>query len=419
MPDRQHLLVVDDQRLDRSIASHAATRAGFRVSGAGSINETRALFEQGERFDFVVLDLSLGSEDGLEVMPLIAQFNKTAVLVLASSFDGRILAASQRLASGLGLLVAGVLRKPILPTKLQQMLNQAPLDHRTAGDAALSIAPDQIRLAIAAGEIKPWFQPKISLGSGEIVGAEALARWVRADGRSLDPAAFIPVAEQAGLITALTDSILDQSLAACARWRLRRPDCWVAVNLSPLLLNDPTLTERILGKLQRYDVPPGALVLEVTENNGIPDTACATEILTRLRIKGVNLSVDDFGTGHSSLLSLVRMPFSEMKIDQAFVRDALTNRDALKVVRASASLGRELGLNVVAEGVETDEAAQVVKEAGCHVGQGWLYGKAVPPDAFEEQLGLAQFAPSRKDAAEKDAAATDTAPVPRNNGTGS
>jgi EAL domain-containing protein (putative c-di-GMP-specific phosphodiesterase class I) len=227
------------------------------------------------------------------------------------------------------------------------------------------------------------------------------------------------VAEQAGLITALTDSILDQSLAACARWRLRRPDCWVAVNLSPLLLNDPTLTERILGKLQRYDVPPGALVLEVTENNGIPDTACATEILTRLRIKGVNLSVDDFGTGHSSLLSLVRMPFSEMKIDQAFVRDALTNRDALKVVRASASLGRELGLNVVAEGVETDEAAQVVKEAGCHVGQGWLYGKAVPPDAFEEQLGLAQFAPSRKDAAEKDAAATDTAPVPRNNGTGS
>jgi len=389
MPPVPHLLIVDDQRLDRTIASHAATRSGFQVTGAASIGEVRGMLESGDRFDFVMLDLSLGNEDGLELLPLIARFNNTAVVVLASSFDGRILAASQRLASGLGLLVAGVLRKPILPAALQRLLHQVPHGPIAPGDAMQVMPPDQISLAIAAGQITPWFQPKISLVTGAIVGAEALARWVRTDGKSVPPAAFIPVAEQCGMIGALTDSILDQALTAYAGWRLTRPDCWVAVNISPLLLDDPALTDRIEQKLQAHGVPPGALVLEVTESYGIPDTSCATEILTRLRIRGVNLSIDDFGTGHSGLLSLVRMPFNEMKIDQAFVREAVYNRDALKVVRASASLGQELGLNVVAEGVETEVMAHIVQEAGCHVGQGWLYGRPVPRAKFEARLAEA------------------------------
>lgn len=387
MPTRQRLLVVDDQRLDRAIAGHAATRLGFQVTNAGNIGETREHLERGDRFDFVVLDLSLGAEDGLEVLPLIARFNPSAVLVLASGFDGRILAASQRLASSLGLLVAGVLRKPILPTALQRLLRETPHIQVTGGVADLPIPPEQIHAAIVSGQIQPWFQAKISLTTGVVVGAEALARWVRADGISIPPNTFIPIVEQSGLVGALTDSILDQSLLACSRWRQKRPDCSVAVNISPLLLNDPGLTDRIERTLQKHHVPPAALVLEITESNGIPDTPCAMEILTRLRIRGVNLSVDDFGTGHSTLLSLVRMPFNEIKIDQAFVREAVTDRDCKTVVRASASLGRELGLNVVAEGVETEATAALVQEAGCHVGQGWLYGRAVPADIFQASLG--------------------------------
>jgi EAL domain-containing protein (putative c-di-GMP-specific phosphodiesterase class I) len=384
---RKNLLVVDDQRLDRAIATHAAKQVGYDVTGAGSIDETRALLESGARFDFVVLDLSLGAEDGLEVLPLIARFNPSAIIVLASGFDGRVLASSQRLASSLGLLVAGVLRKPILPTALQRLLDHAPhvLIH---GDAdAQQIPPEQIRHAIADGQIRPWFQPKANLANGVIVGAEALARWVKPDGRLVSPAAFIPLAEQLGLAAELTDSILDQALLASSHWREKRPDCRVAVNLSPLLLDDPDITDRIERALQKHNVPPGALVLEITETDGIPDTPRAMEILTRLRIRGVHLAVDDFGTGHSSLLSLVRTPFNEMKIDQAFVREALTSRDSRKVVRASASLGRELGLVVVAEGVETEAIADLVTSAGCHIGQGWLYGRAVPPDIFQAALG--------------------------------
>jgi EAL domain-containing protein (putative c-di-GMP-specific phosphodiesterase class I)/ActR/RegA family two-component response regulator len=382
----QRLLVIDDQRLDRAITTHAANRMGFIATAAASIAETRDLLEQGARFDIVVLDLLLGNEDGLEALPLLSQFNPAAVVVLASGFDGRILAASQRLASSLGLPVAGVLRKPILPTALQRLLRQEPGAQVVNTDSGLLIPPERLRAAIADGQIRPWFQPKMSLTSGAVVGTEALARWVQPGGQSIAPGSFIPVAEQHGLIAGLTDTVLDQALEACAHWRRRRPDCWVAVNLSPLLLDDPGLNDRIEQRLHQHGVPPGALVLEVTENRGIPDTPCATKILTRLRIRGVNLSIDDFGTGHSSLLSLVRMPFNEMKIDQAFVREAVDSRDSRKVVRAAASLGRELGLKVVAEGVETETMAHLVEDAGCQVGQGWLYGRAVPPDVFEKQL---------------------------------
>src|ERR1700761_5268859 len=233
MPHRQHLLVIDDQRLDRAIATHAATQAGFAVTGAGSIAATRALLEAGSRFDFVVLDLSLGAEDGLEVLPLLARYNPSTVIVLASGFDGRIMAASQRVVASVGLQVAGFLRKPILPTALQRLLRQDPRIPRRGRDDAQPIAPDQIAAAIADGQIRPWFQPKTSLATGAMIGAEALARWVRPDGRLILPTDFVPIAEQDDLGRALTDCILDQALGACAAWRDKRPDC-----LSPLLLDD-------------------------------------------------------------------------------------------------------------------------------------------------------------------------------------
>lgn len=389
----QHLLVIDDQRLDRAIATHAATRTGFDVTSTANIAETRALLKSGARFDFVILDLSLGSEDGLEVLPILHEFNPEAVVVFASGFDGRVLASSERLAATLGLPVAGVLRKPILPLALQRLLEQAPHTMTRDLSVATKITPDQVAKAIGDGEVQPWFQPKASLAIGSIVGAEALARWTRPDASVVPSSMFVPLVEQNGLAGMFTDAMLDLALKACARWRVQRPDCKLALNISPLLLDDARFTDRVDATLQRNRVPPGALILEITEGLGIPETPRAIEILTRLRIRGINLSVDDFGAGHSSLLSLVRMPFNEMKIDQAFVRESTSNRDSRKVVRAAASLGRELGLNVVAEGVETEAIAQLVRDAGCHVGQGWLYGEAVPADRFISALESAELEP--------------------------
>ncbi len=380
------LLVIDDERVDRAIAVHAATRAGFHAVGVSGVEEARALLEEGIVFEAVLLDLSLGRDDGLRVLHMLADWHSRALVVFASGFDGRVLSASRQLAMTLGLRVGGALRKPIRPEALRDLLHRPGEAMRPEGAAQPRVSAADLHGAIARGEILPFFQPKVSLDGGEIVGAEALARWVRPDGTCVMPAAFLAMMESRGLTLALTETMLDQALSVCSSFRRLRPKFTVAVNLSPLLLDDPSLTDRIERRLETSGVPASSLVLEITEGLGIPDTACATEVMTRLRIRGISLSIDDFGTGFSSLLSLVRMPFSEIKIDQAFVRDADQPGDCRKVVYAAAALGRQLGLSVVAEGVETPSVARAVHDAGCHVGQGYLYGRPMPEAAFDAVL---------------------------------
>ncbi len=390
----RRLLVVDDVRVDRAIAMHWGQKAGFETWGAAGVSEAEALFADGERFDCVLLDLTLGEEDGLKLLPTLALHNGGALLVFCSGCDSRVLASSQRLAARLGLHVAGVLKKPLHPQALRAILEGGPGHAVFAGAAGQLVDPDDLRQAFTAGAVVPWFQPKTSLITGGLVGAEALARWIPDFGRPIPPADFVEVAERNGMSGLLTDLIIDQSLRACARWRRSRPELTVAVNVSPLLLNDPDLTRRIERLLRAHDVPPDKLVVEITEGRAIPDTARAVEILTRLRIWGVNLAVDDFGTGHSSLLALARMPFNELKIDKAFVSSAASNAESLKIVTAVASLGRGLGLKVIAEGVETAEVATLLRDTGCHIGQGWLYGRAASPAAFEALVGAACSTPA-------------------------
>lgn len=361
-------------------------RSGYSATGAASVGEAAERLSGGERFDCVLLDLSLGDADGLQVLRLLAEATPSVGVIFASGCDKRVLESSRRMAWQLGLRVGGVLAKPIRPHELRALLERPVAKIVVPANSNARIDPAHLRWAIAAGEVVPWFQPKIDLVSGTIVGAEALARWVKKDGLIIPPADFIEVAEREGLLLTLTDAMLTDSLRACSAWRAQGADISVAVNLSPTSLHDATLTDRIERMLRLHRVPPGALTLEVTEGSAIPDTARATETLTRLRIWGVNLAVDDFGTGHSSLLALAKMPFNELKIDQAFVTSSGSNPESLKIVSAIASLGRALGLKVVAEGMENAEVAALMRDAGCEIGQGWHYGRPVTAAAFIDLL---------------------------------
>jgi len=227
------------------------------------------------------------------------------------------------------------------------------------------------------------FQPKVALVSRRVTGLEALARWQPAGAGLVPPDLFIPLAERHGLIGKLTREVLRQSLVACRRWRARNPECGVAVNISPLVLANPELPDEIEAALAEADVGPEALVAEVTESVVIADPLLAMEVLTRLRIKGVRLSIDDFGTGHSTLLSLMRLPFTELKIDRSFVSCCETDPEAWKIIRATISLAHELGLDVVAEGVESASVEERLIGAGCDIGQGFRFGRPMPAAAIE------------------------------------
>jgi EAL domain-containing protein (putative c-di-GMP-specific phosphodiesterase class I)/ActR/RegA family two-component response regulator len=377
------LLVVDDERIQRLIVTRAVESLGFEVDGAADLDEAARCLSQ-QSYDAIVLDLSLGAREGVSLLHMLRSRGADPLVVLISGMDARVRAASCRLAEALGLRVAGSMEKPVVPAALRALLCNVP--RREVAPAASPVAvPSSAALAVAldSGEITVAFQPKIGLISRRAAGLEALARWHPPGCEPVPPDLFIPVAERHGLIVKLTRQVLRDSLDACRRWRVRHPDCGVAVNISPLVLANPALPEEIEAALMHAGVMPGALIAEITESVVIADQLLATEVLTRLRIKGIRLSIDDFGTGHSSLLSLMRLPYTELKIDRSFVACCETDPEAWKIIRATISLAHELGLDVVAEGVETASIEQKLIGAGCDIGQGWRFGRPMPATAIE------------------------------------
>ncbi len=383
----QRLLVVDDEHIERMLVARAVASLGFAVDAAGSLDEAAVLLGK-HVYDAIVLDLALGETEGISLLPGLLAGTSDPVVIFVSGMDDRVRAASARLAETLGLRVAGALPKPVSPAALRDLLRRTP--GRVAPVAhAETILPSEteLALALAQGELAAAFQPKVALRSGGVVGVEALARWHRADGSVLLPDLFIPLAEATGLIVPLTAAILQQSFAACRRWQLRYPACGVAVNISPLALANPALPDQIEDMLRRAELPPSALIAEITESMIIADPVLAAEVLTRLRIKGIGLAIDDFGTGHSSLLQLMRLPFTELKIDRSFVAACETDMEAWKIIRATVSLAHELGMSVVAEGIETDSIARRLADVGCDIGQGWYFARAMTEAGLEDWLG--------------------------------
>jgi diguanylate cyclase len=249
--------------------------------------------------------------------------------------------------------------------------------------ARLALAAD-LRRALENSEFVPYFQPKIDLRDGRVVGAEALLRWNHPTQASVSPDVFIPLAEQTGLIVPVTLQVISAAIRACSLWRARgRGDLSVAVNLSARVLVDPMLPGHVEELCRCWDLPTRALVLEITESMIVDDPARTLPIVERLADLGVRLSIDDFGTGYSSLEYLKVLPVAEMKIDRSFVAGMGSDPRDAAIVRHSIDLGRSLGLRVVAEGVESAEDHAVLAGMGCDHAQGFFYSRPVPAADFE------------------------------------
>ena len=242
----------------------------------------------------------------------------------------------------------------------------------------------QLAGAIARGAIRTEYQPKVALATGTLIGMEALARWTDEQLGFVPPDRFIPLAEAEGLIAPLTMLVLRQSLDAVACLRRLHPDATVAVNISPVLLDDLALPATIAAALEAAGLPPQVLIAEITEGHPFAQPDRAAEVLTALRQLGIGCAMDDFGTGYATLPALLRMPFTELKIDRSFVARIAELPEAAKLVRATIRLGHALGLSVVAEGIETEEVEQLLREAGCEAGQGYRYGRPMPMKALME-----------------------------------
>jgi diguanylate cyclase (GGDEF)-like protein len=254
----------------------------------------------------------------------------------------------------------------------------------------------ELRRAIDRGELVLHYQPKVDLRTGEIHGVEALVRWEHAERGTIPPDEFIPPAQKTGVIGPLTMFVLDEALRQCRAWALQGLELCVAVNLSTRNLLDVHLPDTVGELLARWEVPPRLLELEITESTILADPVRAMQILSRLDEMGIRIAIDDFGTGYSSLAYLKRLPVDELKIDKSFIQGMEENENDAVIVRSTIDLGRNLGLRVVAEGVETAKAWSGLARLGCDIAQGYYLSRPVPAEELTEWLAERAAASSHR-----------------------
>ena len=260
---------------------------------------------------------------------------------------------------------------------------------RRKGSGATLKLENELRVALQRSQFELHYQPQIDLGSGRLTGAEALIRWSRPDSggdsevRPVSPAEFIPVAEESGLIIPIGKWVLEEACRQARRWQdAGHPPLTMSVNVSAVQFRQPDLIEQVREVLSRTGLDPEWLELEITESIVVEDIDRIVKTLDELKALGIRIAIDDFGTGYSSLSYLARLPFDKLKIDQSFVRNR--DRQNWAIVRAVVQLARSLELKIVAEGVETKESMQHLRDLGCHIGQGFYFSKPLLPSEFTE-----------------------------------
>jgi EAL domain-containing protein (putative c-di-GMP-specific phosphodiesterase class I)/FixJ family two-component response regulator len=382
------LLVLDDEPEICQMVEHAASVLGFETASA--TDPAQISPEQLASIDVLVLDLMMPGIDGIEVMRGLSELGHKPQIMLISGLDARVLEGARHMARAQGLEVVSTLRKPFRPRELQEIFKSvfAHLhDHKSnaphAAGAAHSFSVQDIDAAIERNEFLVYLQPQVALSNLDWVGIEALVRWQHPEHGLLSPAAFIAVAEGRELALKFTEHVIR---IAVEHFKRLSHECGyrgsLSVNMPPTALTDVRFPERLLPLLSEYEVPPAAFKLEMTENSLPESDQVLFDITTRLTMRGVRISIDDFGTGNSGLERLHDAPFDELKIDMVFIRNAdeQTTPTSRAIIESAVQLGHRLKMTVVAEGVETASSMQWLKSVGCDIVQGYHIARPMPID---------------------------------------
>jgi EAL domain-containing protein (putative c-di-GMP-specific phosphodiesterase class I) len=277
----------------------------------------------------------------------------------------------------------GAIEKPPTAKKLKELLNQFDAERLERDRAKTpSFSADEIAEGLRQGQFDVFFQPKVEMRTRRIVGAEAMARWHHREIGIVGPQAFITMIENNGLIEQLTDLALTRAAFYCALWQREGLEASVSVNLSIRSLDDVALAERMVSLVDGQGLEPRHVTFEVTESVATGDLGKVLENLSRLRMKGFGLSIDDYGTGYSSMERLSRVPFTELKVDQSFVRNAPTQAASRAVLESSLEMAQKLGIIAVAEGIETQVEWDLLRALDCPVAQGYFIGKPMEAGEF-------------------------------------
>lgn len=381
MSDNRVLIIDDDPRICR-IIKRVADEVGVE-SCTTYDPESFDLFNLNFEPNIIFLDLQMPKIDGVELMRKLAEQQSTAAIILASGMDISVIETTIKLGKSLGLNMCGILQKPIDIDETRKIIEQQFKTLSKQSTRAIQISEEELERAIKKDELIVYYQPQVDFKSGQVYGVEALVRWQHPYHGLLFPDSFIPLAERhRELINALTYRVLETALKDDVARREHGIELKLSVNLSAKLFSDLSLPDQVEKLLNTHNFEPNRLLLEVTESGVMEDPSSTMDILTRLRLKDIKLSIDDFGTGFSSLVQLYRLPFTELKIDKSFVIETMSSNEAAAIARITIDLGHSLGLKVVAEGVEDKETYDWLKANNCDVAQGYYLSRPIAADKF-------------------------------------
>ena len=380
MTVNQKILILDDEVDVGEFVSAAAQGMGFECTA--TTDATTFLKALTPDTTLILLDLMMPGMDGIELLRLLGEQKCKASIVLMSGVDKRVLKTAAQLAQVLGLSIVGHLQKPFRLTELEGILARSsePATLPIVQPEAQITQNEELRNAIERDEFVLHYQPLIDIATGRILGVEALVRWQHPERGLIFPDNFIGRMEGLGLIDELGWIVVNRGLSEVGQFANgdgRAP--MLSLNESVYSLHDLKLPDILVSIAEKYGISPGNVTIEITESRLIEELSRALDILTRLRMKQVKLSIDDFGTGYAMMQQLKIIPATEMKIDRSFVQDMQSSEQDRIMVEKSIEMGHELGMNVIAEGVETQEQLDFLRLKGCDGAQGYLFTRPLPP----------------------------------------
>lgn len=372
------VLLVDDEPFIRSMTARLLADLGCKsFIEAGNGREALAkLDENAAHIDFILCDIAMPDMDGVEIVRHLAGRRGCPPVAFLSGADSGALRAVEALARAYRLEVLGCVAKPATKPALQAVLDQMPADEPPKAQAAsINIAPDDLQRGIEADELCLHYQPKVRVDGSKLDSVEALVRWNHPTHGLVGPHAFVQLAEDTALIGPMTEKLVDLAFRQLATWKKQDFTTHMGVNLSPSMLSDVTMPDRFAKMAADLRLDPESIVFEITETGVAKEETIYLEIVTRLHLKGFALSIDDFGTGSSSLQKLEALPFSELKVDRQFVHRASQSPAKRAILEASLGLAKSLGMKTVAEGAEHKADWDLLKELNCDVIQGFIVSK--------------------------------------------
>ncbi len=388
------ILVVEDHDFQRRMTLRLLKDLGADtlLEAANGREALKLLTDRGAPVDIILCDLDMPEMDGVAFISHVAEGQLAQAVAVVSAMEVSILNTVETMARAYGLQVMGTIAKPLNLQELSTCLSrfQPREKEKETYVTRTEFTVEDLSRGLKEREFIAFFQPKVSFETGEVQGVEALVRWFRPGHGVISPFYFIHQMELANLVTPLTEVLLTQTCGYLKAWARRGFSITASVNISMHCLEDVSIADRLHDLVKESDCDPKQIILEVTETEVMMDVAKVLNVLARLRLKGFGLSVDDFGTGYSSLQQLSNVPFTELKIDQSFVKDSPTQPRHRTIIETSLDLARKLKLKTVAEGVETRAEWDLLKSLGCQLAQGYFIARPMPGHQMPDWIQLWQ-----------------------------